>query len=183
MSDGGNEFDFQLDPERIEESIAQLGDKLKRLVEDHRFSKVRLSRKGKPILPDIPLAAFVAGEAASLWLTGPLRLILVNLGIGSLIRVELVNESDERVATGRQHFMDGDLEEAEAAYREALRMKPSNPAAKYSLAVLLRITGRVDEARPLLIEAAAVDGHPDAPPAAALLDKIGRGGAGELTEP
>lgn len=175
-------FDFQLNPEKIEESLGELGDKLRRLVEDHRFSKVRLSRKGKPLLPDIPLAMFVAGEAASLWLTGPLRLLLVNLGMGSLITVELVNESDERVADGRQHFMDGDLEEAEAAYREALRMKPSNPSAKYSLAVLLRITGRVDEARALLIEAAAIEGHPDAKKADVLLDKIGRGGLAELPE-
>ena len=147
MSENG--FDFQLDPERIDESLREIGERARKLVEDHRYSKVRLSRKGKPLLPDIPLGAFVAGEAASFWLAGPLRLLLVNLGLGTLITVELVNESDERVASGRQAFMDGDVEEAESLYREALRMKPS--------------------------------GHPDAAKAAALLDKIGRGGAGELT--
>ncbi len=180
MSDQG--FDFQLDPEQIDESLREIGERLKRLVEDHRYSKVRLSRKGKPLLPDIPLGAFIAGEAASFWLAGPLRLLLVNLGLGTLITVELVNESDERVAEGRQHFMDGELEEAEAIYREALRMKPSNPAAMYALAVVLRITGRLDEARALLIEASAVEGHPDAAKAKTLLEKIGRGGFGELTD-
>jgi tetratricopeptide (TPR) repeat protein len=180
MSDQG--FDFQLDPEQIEESLREIGERLRRLVEDHRYSKVRLSRKGKPLLPDIPLGAFIAGEAASFWLAGPLRLLLVNLGLGTLITVELVNESDEKVAEGRLHFMDGELEEAESIYREALRMKPSNPSAMYALAVVLRITGRLDEARARLIEASAVEGHPDAAKAKALLEKIGRGGLGELTD-
>ncbi len=175
-------FDFNLDPERLDESLREIGDRLVKLVEDHRYSKVRLSRKGKPLLPDIPIGAFIAGEAASFWIAGPLRLLLVNLGLGTLITVEIVNESDEKLAEGRQHFMDGEVEEAEAAYREALRMKPSNAGAMYSLAVLLRITGRVDEARPLLVEASAAKGHPDAGKAAALLEKIGGPAKGELTD-
>ncbi|MCP4873340.1 MAG: tetratricopeptide repeat protein [Proteobacteria bacterium] len=170
-----NGFEFQLDPEQIEDSLREIGERARRLVEDHRYSKVRLTRKGKPLLPDIPLGAFVAGEAASFWLAGPLRLLLVNLGLGTLIKVELVNESDEKVAEGQQAFMDGEVEEAEALYRDALRMKPSNPAAMFALAVVLRITGRLDEARALLLEAAAAEGHPDAEKASALLDKIGRG--------
>lgn len=183
MSERPDGFEFQLDPDRIEEGVREIGDKIRQAVQDHRYSKVRLTRKGKPLLPDIPLAAFLAGEAASLWLTGPLRLILVNLGLGTMITVTLVNESDEKLTEGREEFMDGEMEAAEAAYREALRMKPSNTGAMYSLAVLLRVTGRLDEARALLLEASAAEGHPDAAKAVALLEKIGRGGVAELTEP
>lgn len=168
-------FNFELDPERIEENLRDMGEKVRRLVQNHRYSRVRLSFKGKPLLPDIPVALFLAGEVASFWWAGPLRVLLLNLGIGSIITVELVNESDEKVAEGQQLFMDGDVEAAESTYREALRMKPGNPSALYNLAVLLRITGRVDEARPLLVEASALGEHPDAVKAGELLAKIGGG--------
>jgi tetratricopeptide (TPR) repeat protein len=168
-------FNFELDPERIEENLRDLGEKVRRLVQNHRYSRVRLSWKGKPLLPDIPVALFVAGEVASFWWAGPLRVLLLNLGVGSIITVELVNESDEKVEQGKELFMDGDVEAAEATYREALRMKPGSATALYNLAVLLRVTGRVDEARSLLIEASGLGEHPDAVKASELLDKIGRG--------
>ncbi len=166
-------FNFELDPERIEENLRELGEKVRRLVQDHRYSKVRISWRGKQLLPDIPVALFLAGEVATFWWAGPLRVLLVNLGIGYVVTVELVNESDEKVVEGKQLFMDGEVESAEAAYREALRMKPSNPSALYNLAVLLRITGRTDEARPLLVEASGKGDHPDAIKAGQLLQKIG----------
>ena len=168
-------FNFELDPDRIEENLRDLGEKVRRLVQNHRYSRVRLSWKGKPLLPDIPVALFLAGEVASFWWAGPLRVLLVNLGVGSIITVELVNESDEKVAEGKELFMDGDVEGAEATYREALRMKPGNPAGLYNLAVLLRITGRMDEARTLLVEASGLGEHPDAVKARQLLEKAGRG--------
>ena len=168
-------FNFELDPERIEENLRDLGERVRRLVSDHRYSRVRLSWKGKPLLPDIPVALFLAGEVASFWWAGPLRVVLVNLGIGSIITVELVNESDERVTEGKELFMDGDVEGAEAAYREALRMKPGSASALYNLAVLLRVTGRLPEARGLLVEASGLGEHPDAEKARQLLEKLGRG--------
>ena len=121
------------------------------------------------------LELFLAGEVASFWWAGPLRVVLVNLGIGSIITVELVNESDERVTEGKELFMDGDVEGAEAAYREALRMKPGSASALYNLAVLLRVTGRLPEARGLLVEASGLGEHPDAEKARQLLEKLGRG--------
>ncbi len=167
-----NRFNFELEPGKVEEGLRDLGERVRRLVEDHRYSRVRLSFKGKQLLPDIPLALFVAGEAASFWWAGPLRVLLVNLGVGSVITVELVNESSERVADGRQLFMDGEVEAAEATYREALRMKPSSAEALYALGVLLRVTGRLDEARDCLVEASGLGDDPDAQKAKDLLKKM-----------
>jgi tetratricopeptide (TPR) repeat protein len=168
-------FQFELDPERIEDAVRELTDKVRRLVQDHRYSRVRLSWKGKPLMPDIPVALFLAGEVASFWWAGPLRVLLVNLGVGSIITVELVNESDEKVAEGKELFMDGEVEAAEATYREALRMRPSSASALYNLAVLMRVSGRIDEARDLLVEASGLGEHPDALKAKELLAKLGPG--------
>lgn len=175
MADESGRFKFELDPESIEDSLKQLGEKVRRLAGDHRHSKVRLLFRGKPLLPDIPLALFIAGQAASFWWAGPVRVVLLNLGIGSIIEVELVNEADERVAEGRASFMEGEVDVAEEAYRDALRMKPGDFAASYSLAVLLRVRGDQEGARELLEDVLAEppEHHPDLGRARALLEKLG----------
>ncbi len=124
MDEQDKRFKLKIDPDSIEESMREAGERIKKMAGDHRYSKVRLSWRGKPLGPDIPLGLFIAGQAASFWAAGPLRVLLVNLGMGSIIDVELVNEADEEVARGRELFMEGEVEEAEAAYREALRMRP-----------------------------------------------------------
>ena len=168
-----NRFDFEIDPERVEDNLREMGERVRQLVQDHRYSKVRVSYKGKQLLPDIPLAIFIGAEAATFWWTGPLRIVLLNLGVGSILTVELVNESDEEVEVGRESFMDGDTEEAEASYRNALRMKPNSAAAHYNLAVLLRVSGRVTEAIEHLQEAAEQSEAPEGEKARALLKKMG----------
>lgn len=167
-------FKLTIDPETLEENLKDAGEQIRRLAGNHRYSKVRLSFRGKPLGPDIPLGLFVAGQAASFWAAGPLRLLLVNLGVGSIIDVELVNEADEQVALGRDRFMDGDVEEAEEAYREALRMRPGDFSASYNLAVLLRVQGRKDEAKALLASALdeAPEDHPELEKAQALYEKL-----------
>ncbi len=174
MADDSGRFKFELDPESIEDSLKQLGERVRRLAGDHRYSKVRLLFRGKPLLPDIPLGIFIAGQAASFWWAGPVRLVLLNLGIGSIIEVELVNEADEQVAEGRAAFMEGEVEAAEERYREALRMKPGDFAATYSLAVLLRVRGDKAGARALLEEVLAdpPEHHQDLEKAQALLEKL-----------
>ncbi len=165
-------YQFDLEPEQLEESLRDLGEKLQRTFQDHRYSRVRLSWKGKPLLPDIPLALFVAGEAASFWWAGPLRAVILNLGIGSVITVEVVNEADTKVEAGRALFMEGEVEQAEAAYRDALRMKPSSAGAHFNLGVLLRVTGKLELAREHLRQAAELDDGPDSEKAQELLEKM-----------
>ena len=173
--DEGKRFKLKIDPDRIEESLRDAGERIKRMAEDHRYSKVRLSWRGKALGPDIPLALFIAGQAASFWAAGPLRVLLVNLGVGSIVDVELVNEADEEVERGREAFMEGEVEEAEAAYREALRMRPGDFSASYNLAVLLRVQGRKADALALLEEVLSEPplDHPELEKARALFEKLG----------
>ena len=136
---------------------------------------MRLKYKGQALLPDIPLAIFMAGELASFWWAGPLRVVLVNLGLGSILDVELINEADERTAEGRALFSEGEVEGAEKKYREALRMRAGDPDALLALGVLLRVTGRKDEAREALSRAAATPNHAAAEKARTMLDRMGGG--------
>ncbi len=167
---------FKLDPEKLDESVRDVANKLKQTVDTTRYSKVRLSFKGKPLMADIPLGLFLAGEAASLWWAGPLRIILLNLGIGSLVDVELVHDADEVLRKGQELFLEGEVDDAEDAYRKALKMRPGDTATCYNLAVLLRVTGRRPEAIRYFEQAAADPDHPDGEKARRTLDKMNRGG-------
>lgn len=169
-------FRWEIDPERIDESLKSLRERLKKLVDQGRYTKVRFSYKGKPLLPDVPLAALVAAEGLSLALAGPLRFLLVNLGMRSFIEVEFIHEATERVREGQDLFADGEVDAAEAKYREALTMKPDDTAALYHLGILLRVTGRREEAVDVLGRAAKDADHPDAAKAAEALERMKRGG-------
>ena len=73
-------FRLDLDPEAIDETLRELGSRMRKQFDRHRHSKVRLTYKGKPLIADIPIAVFISSEAASFWWMGPLRVLLVNLG-------------------------------------------------------------------------------------------------------
>jgi Flp pilus assembly protein TadD len=79
------------------------------------------------------------------------------------------------VEQGIALYMDGDLEEAEEKYQEALQRRHDDAAALYNLGVLLRVTGRRGEARRHFETAAQGDPeHPDVRRAAEALDKLNR---------
>jgi tetratricopeptide (TPR) repeat protein len=163
----------ELDPERMDQSLRQLTDKLRHYAEQGRYTRVRIKYKGKPIIPDIPLFALLAAEAATIWWAGPLRVLVVNLGVKTFVEIELVHAAGEKVQEGQALFLDGEVEQAEALYREALRIKPGDPAALYHLGVLLKVTGKKDQARECFEAATQVEDHPDAERAKTALDKLG----------
>ena len=166
-------FQFEVDPDRIEESIRRLRDRLRASFTAGRYTKVRLSYRGKPLGPEIPLAVFLAGEGVAFWLTGPLAALLVNLGAKAVLDVEFIHQADELVREGLSLYLDGEVEAAEAKYREALERRDDDPSALYNLAVLLRVQGRTDEAITLLRRAAmGPEAHPDVLKASELLDKL-----------
>jgi Flp pilus assembly protein TadD len=105
---------------------------------------------------------FLAGEGVAFWLLSPLPALLVNLGAKAVLDVEFVHDADELVQEGLQAYLDGEVELAERRYREALRKRPDDPTALYNLGTLLRVSGRVDEARAALRHAAmGPENHPD----------------------
>ncbi len=168
-------FRIEIDPGAIEESMRQLRDRALRAVDQGRYTKVRLKYKGKPVAPDIPLAALIAMEGASLLVTGPLQVLLLNLGVKAFIEVEFLHEASERVREGVELFTAGEADAAEAKYREALSMNAEDPSAWYNLGVLLRITGRRDEALAAFEAAAKSSTHADGVRAAEALEKMRKG--------
>lgn len=154
-------FRVDINPDAIDDSLREMGAKVRGLYDQGRYTKVRVSYKGKQLGPDIPMAMFLAGEVASFWWAGPMRAIVLNLGIRSFIEVELVHEADGVVREGVDLFMQGEVEAAEQRYREALRMKAGDTAALYNLGVLLRVTGRQAEAIESFTLAAKDEQHPD----------------------
>lgn len=166
-------FRIEIDPEQIDRAVEEIRKRLTSAVDTSRYTRVRLSYRGKPILPDIPLAVLLAGEGLTFWFTGPLTAVLVNLGATALLEVELIHDADELVRKGQAAYLDGELEEAEGLYRKALARRPGDPSALYNLGVLLRVTGRRDEARDTFREAAmGPEAHPDVARASEALSRM-----------
>jgi tetratricopeptide (TPR) repeat protein len=169
-------FRVEIDPEHIEETLRSLRERLKESFAASRYTKVRLSYRGRAIGPDIPLAVFLATEGVAFWLITPLPALLVNLGAKALLDVEFIHDADELVQAGLSLYLDGELEAAEAKYREALRKRPEDPTALYNLGTLLRVTGRKEEAITVLRRAAmGAEGHPDVVRAAEAVERMSQG--------
>ena len=168
-------FRIEIDPEKVEETLRELRERVNQSVTNSRYTKVRLSYKGRTIAPDMPLTLFLAGEGVAFWLMSPLGALLVNLGAKALLDVEFIHEADEFVEEGIALYLDGELEEAEEKYLAALERRPDDPAALYNLGVLLRVTGRRQDARIRFEEAAKCDPeHPDVRRAAEALERLNR---------
>lgn len=168
-------FRWEFDPNAMEESARQLMERLRKLVDQGRYTKVRLKYKGRTITPDIPLATLLAVEGLSLIFTGPLQVLFVNLGVKAFVDVELVHDLSEKVQEGKELFEQGEVDAAEEKYREALAIRPDDPNGNYALGVLLRVTGRRDEAIACFEKVVAHADHPDAAKAQEALDKMKRG--------
>lgn len=141
-----DKIQVELDPEKMEQSLSSLQDRVRQLTSDGMYTKVRIKFRGKTVVPEMPLAVFLAAEVATFWYAGLIRALVVNFGIRSLIEVEFIHKSTEKVAEARAAYEDGEVDTAEKLYREALAMRPDDPIACYHLGVLLRVTARRDEA-------------------------------------
>ncbi len=166
-------FQFEIDPDRIQDTLVRLRSRVQESFVAGRYTKVRMSYRGKVLGPDIPLAVFLAGEGVAFWLLSPIAALLVNLGARAILDVEFVHEADELVQEGLELYLQGELEAAEAKYRAALDRRPDDASALYNLGTLLRVAGRKDEAVGILRKAAmGPEGHPDVKRAAEALDKL-----------
>jgi len=168
-------FRIEVDPERVDEAVRTLAERARTLFDQGRYTRIRVKYKGKPLIRDIPLGVFLATEAVTFWYGGLLSALVVNLGARAILEVELVHDADERVREGVDLFLAGEVDAAEEKFREALRMKPGDPAASYHLGILLRVTGRRDEAIACLEVAAAAKDFVDAEKAREALERLRRG--------
>jgi tetratricopeptide (TPR) repeat protein len=129
----------------------------RRLIDRGRYRKLRVTRKGKAVLPDIPLAAVAALEAASMYGAGIWRTLAVNVGGKFLFDVEVVNEADKYYERGKQAVLDGDLDRALEALMKAIRIDDTHAGAHLQTAVLYRLRGEPEKARPFLLRARQLD--------------------------
>lgn len=166
-------FRWEVDPQAMEASLRELADRARRLVGQGRYTRVRLRYKGKPLGPDMPLAALLAAEGIGLLVASPLYVLIVNLGVKAFVEVEFIHEAEDRIREGIDLYNDGEVDAAEQKYREALTLRPDDPLACYHLGVLLRVTGRREEAMRCLEVAAKAD-IPEAVKAKEALEKMSR---------
>jgi tetratricopeptide (TPR) repeat protein len=169
-----NRLKVEIDPEEIESSIRDIGEKVRKMAIGSRYTKVRIKFRGKAVGPDIPLATFVAAEAVTFWYGGLIRALAVNLGVKTFIEIELIHMGDELVAEGQALFADGETEAAERKYREAIEIRPQDPSANYHLGVLLRVLRRHEEAILCLKISASTEDYIHSEKAQEILDKLER---------
>jgi tetratricopeptide (TPR) repeat protein len=150
-------FNLEVVGENVTEAMAQMRDKVQYWVDRGRYNKVRVKRNGKPVLPDIPIGALMAFEAATFFWTGLLRGAVVNVVGRVFFEVELINDAEEHYKRGLEHFLAGDLEESEDCLERALRIDERYPRAHLQLAVLRKLQGRREDARAHFENAIAYD--------------------------
>jgi tetratricopeptide (TPR) repeat protein len=130
---------------------------IKRIVDRGRYRKVRITRKGKQVLPDIPLAAAAAIEAASLYYAGFARVLGANVAGRFLFDFEVVNEADRYFKAGTEAFLEGDMDRAEQSFLKAVRIDDTHAPSYLQLGVLYRLRGDADKAIQVLERAYALD--------------------------
>lgn len=134
-------FSLEVVGENVSEAMAQLKNQVQYWADRGRYNKVRIKRAGKPVLPDIPIGALMALEAATFFWSGLLRGAVVNVVGRVLFEVELINEAEEHYKRGLEHFLAGDLADAAECLERALRIDERYPRAHLQLGVLRKVQG------------------------------------------
>lgn len=152
-----NTLPFEIDTTRIEESLEKLRTEAVKWAKKGRYTKVRFKFRGKPLLPDLPLAALVAVEGLTFYWTGILRALVFNLAGRTVLEVELVNDSEKQLKRGKEALLSGDLELALEAFAQAESMDHDNPAVQLNLGIAHKLKGDHSTARAALLKAKALD--------------------------
>jgi len=148
---------IEVEPGKVELALAQLREELQHWVKKGRYTKVRFKLRGKALLPDIPVAAVIAAEAATFWWTGLLKALLLTVGAGALLDVELVNGAEQEVARGKEALLTGDLDEALKLFEKAAEMDRDSAMAHLNLGIGLKLKGERERALSSLTRALELD--------------------------
>lgn len=144
--DAQAQFTVELVGDQLGQAIGQIVKEAQYWAKRGRYNKVRILRGGKPVLPDIPVGALLAVEAATFFWSGLLRGVIANVAGKVLFEVVLINDAHEHLKTGREHFLHGDLDEAFKEMQAALAIDERDPEIHLALGSLQRARGRRDEA-------------------------------------
>jgi hypothetical protein len=172
-ADEAKVFGVEVEPGSVEKTLEKVREELFHWVKKGRYTKVRLKLRGKPILPDIPVAAFLAAEAVTFWWAGLLRVLLVHVGAKAVLDVELVSEADLEVSRGKAELLAGDLERAMASFDKALAMDRDCASAHLNVGIAHKLKGELDKAAESLRRAEQLDAQgPSGEEARRLLDQL-----------
>jgi tetratricopeptide (TPR) repeat protein len=142
--------------------VAKLKDNVEYWVARGRYNKVRIKRNGKAVLPDIPVGALFAVEAATFFWTGLLRSAIVNVVGRAFFEVELISDAEDHYKKGLEHFLAGDLKDAERFLDKALEVDSRFVRAHLQMGVLRKMQGRSADARGHFEKVVAWDPRSDA---------------------
>jgi tetratricopeptide (TPR) repeat protein len=157
LEKSGATLPVDVQPGAIDEALRKLTESLRQWANAGRYTKVRFKFRGKPLLPDLPLAAVVAAEGLTFYWTGILRALLVNVAGRSVLDVELVNDSEHHLQKGKEELLSGEVDRAIAEFRTALAKQHDNPRAHLNLGVALKLKGDRSGARASLERARTLD--------------------------
>ena len=143
-------FPVEVEAGEVEKTLLRLRDELSHWVKKGRYTKVRFKFRGKPILPDLPIGAVIAAEAATFWWTGLLRALLVAVGAKTVLEMELVSDADVEVARGKEALLAGELDKALAAFERAVKMDRDCAAGHLNIGIAQRLKGQRAAAREAL---------------------------------
>lgn len=181
-AEAGSTLPVDVQPGAVDETLRKVTETLRQWANAGRYTKVRFKFRGKPLLPDLPLAAVVAAEGLTFYWTGILRALLVNVAGKSVLDVELVNDSEQHVQKGKEELLSGEVDRAVAEFRAALAKQHDNPRAHLNLGIALKLRGDRAAARSALEKARTLDADgPVGKEAERLLQ--GLGGAPEMGGP
>ncbi len=148
---------FEIDPKKIEESLNKLKDQVVVWAKRGRYTKVRFKFRGKQLLPDLPLAAVAAVEGVTFYWAGLLRMLVFNLAGRTVLEVELVNDSEKKIQSGKEALLSGELDRALELFKEAMEMDAENPNVHLNLGVARKLKGELLASRASLQKAKALD--------------------------
>lgn len=140
-SEPSSTLPVDVQPGAIDEALRRVTDTLRQWANAGRYTKVRFKFRGKPLLPDLPLAAVVAAEGLTFYWTGILRALLVNVAGRSVLDVELVNDSEHHVQKGKEELLSGEVDRAISEFRIAIAKQHDNPRAHLNLGIALKLKG------------------------------------------
>lgn len=162
QEDGRARFTLDATGASASAAMGKLKDNVEYWVARGRYNKVRVKRNGKAVLPDIPVGALFAVEAATFFWTGLLRAALVNVVGRALFEVELISDAEEHYKKGLEFFLAGDLTDAETHLGRALEVDTRFVRAHLQMGVLRKMQGRSADALGHFEKVVALDPRSDA---------------------
>ena len=136
------EFELDTTGSTAAAAMGKLKDNVEYWVSRGRYNKVRIKRNGKAVLPDIPVGALFAVEAATFFWTGLLRAALVNVVGRAFFQVEMISDAEDHYKKGLELFLAGDLKDAEVLFDKALDVDNRFVRAHLQMGVLRKMQGR-----------------------------------------